>query len=54
MPADRSDAACTVIIMTGTSGRAALAFGKSSRPVIPGMLMSERIRINDAPAASLV
>jgi hypothetical protein len=31
-----------------------LAFGKSSRPVIPGMLMSERIRINDAPAASLV
>src|SRR6266436_1545282 len=35
--------------MTGTSGRAALAFGKSSRPVIPGMLMSERIRINDAP-----
>jgi len=41
MPADRSDAACTVIIMTGTSGRATLAFGKSSRPVIPGMLMSE-------------
>ncbi len=38
----------------GTSGRAALAFGKSSRPVIPGMLMSERIRINDAPAASLI
>ena len=34
------------------SGRAALAFGKSSRPVIPGMLMSERIRINDA--ASLI
>src|SRR6476660_1248082 len=40
--------------MTGTSGLAALAFGKSSRPVIPGMLMSERIRINDAPAASLI
>jgi hypothetical protein len=33
-------------MMTGTSGRAALAFGNSSRPVIPGMLMSERIRIN--------
>jgi hypothetical protein len=30
-------------------GGDALAFGKSSRPVIPGMLMSERIRINDAP-----
>ena len=41
-------------MMTGTSGRAALAFGNSSRPVIPGMLMSERIRINDAPAASLI
>src|SRR6476469_9957248 len=41
-------------MMTGTSGRAALAFGSSSRPVIPGMFMSERIRINDAPAASLI
>jgi len=29
MPADRSDAACTVIIMTGTSGGAALPFGHS-------------------------
>src|SRR5215211_7116251 len=29
--------------MMGTLGRAALAFGKSSRPLIPGMLMSERI-----------
>jgi len=43
-----------VIMMTGTSGRAALAFGNSSRPVIPGMLMSDRIRINDAAAASLI
>src|SRR5450755_2885018 len=34
--------------MTGTSGRAAFAFGKNSRPPIPGMLMSERIRITDA------
>jgi hypothetical protein len=41
-------------MMTGTSGRAALAFGNSSRPVIPGMLMSERIRINYAAAASLI
>src|SRR6516162_4066977 len=39
-------------MMTGTSGRRALALGKSSRPLIPGMLMSERIKINDAPAAS--
>jgi hypothetical protein len=30
------------------------SFGNSSRPVIPGMLMSERIRINDAPVASLI
>ena len=37
--------------MTGTSGRAAFAFGKSSSPLIPGMLMSDRIRIKDAPAA---
>ena len=41
-------------MMTGTSGRAALAFGNSSRPLIPGMLMSDRIRINDAAAASLM
>ena len=41
-------------MMTGTSGRAALALGNSSRPVIPGMLMSDRMRINDAPAASLM
>ena len=38
--------------MTGTSGRSALALGSSSRPLIPGMLMSERIKISDAPAAS--
>jgi hypothetical protein len=40
--------------MTGTSGRSAFAFGKSSSPLIPGMLMSDWIRINDAPAASLM
>src|SRR5947209_1092369 len=39
-------------MITGTSGRAAFAFGKSSRPLMPGMLMSERIRISEAPAAS--
>jgi hypothetical protein len=37
--------------MTGTSGRSAFAFGKSSRPLIPGMLMSDKIRINDAHVA---
>jgi len=36
----------------GTSGRSALAFGNSSRPVMPGMLMSDRIRISDTSAAS--
>ena len=36
-------------MMTGTSGRAALAFGSSSRPLMPGMLMSDRIRIRGAP-----
>ena len=35
-------------MMTGTSGRAARAFGNSSRPLIPGMLMSERIKIREA------
>jgi hypothetical protein len=43
-----------VIIMTGTSGRSAFAFGESSRPLIPGMLMSDKITINDAPAALLM
>ena len=39
-------------MMTGTSGRRAFALGKSSRPLIPGMLMSESIKISDTPAAS--
>src|ERR1700719_2505110 len=32
-------------MMIGTSGRAALALGNSSRPLIPGMLISDRIRM---------
>ena len=39
-------------MMTGTSGRTALAFGNSSRPLIPGMLMSDKIRMSDTSAAS--
>src|SRR5262245_12670475 len=31
-----------------------LALGKSSSPVIPGILMSDRIRISDTPAASAI
>src|SRR5712664_578174 len=34
-------------MMTGTSGRISLTLGSISSPVIPGMLMSERIRISD-------
>ena len=34
-------------MMIGTSGRIALALGRSSRPLIPGMLMSDGIRIRD-------
>src|SRR4051794_35588063 len=37
-------------MMTGTSGRAALIFGRSSRPVMPGMLMSEKTRMRLAPS----
>ena len=37
-------------MMTGTSGRSAFALGKSSRPLIPGMLMSETIRMSEAAA----
>ena len=37
-------------MMIGTSGRSALALGKSSRPLIPGMLMSDRIRMRDRVA----
>ena len=40
--------------MIGTSGRTALALGSSSRPLIPGMLMSDRIRMSEALAASLM
>src|SRR5579871_965452 len=34
-------------MMTGTSGRISFTFGSISSPVMPGMLMSERIRISD-------
>ena len=34
-------------MMTGTSGRNALTLGSISSPVMPGMLMSDRIRISD-------
>src|SRR6478609_1840735 len=43
-----------VIMITGTSGRIALALGNISRPVIPGILMSDRIRMSDTPAASVM
>ena len=39
-------------MMIGTSGRAAFAFGSSSSPLIPGMLMSDRIRMIVTSAAS--
>ena len=32
-------------MITGTSGRLALMFGKRSSPVMPGMLMPDRMRI---------
>ena len=41
-------------MMIGTSGRSALALGKSSRPLIPGMLMSDRIKMSEASPASLM
>ena len=31
-----------------------MALGRSSRPLIPGMLMSERIKMSDTPAASVM
>ena len=41
-------------MMIGTSGRAALVLGSSSRPLIPGMLMSDRIKISEAASASVM
>src|SRR5262245_5636579 len=43
-----------VIMMIGTSGRAALALGSNSRPVIPGILMSDSIKMIETSAASLM
>jgi hypothetical protein len=40
--------------MIGRSGRKAFALSKSSSPVIPGMLMSKRIRISEVPSASAI
>src|SRR4249919_2424942 len=34
-------------MMTGTLGRSALTFGSISRPLMPGMLISDKIRISD-------
>src|SRR3954451_5792587 len=34
-------------MITGTFGRSAFTLGSISRPVMPGMLMSERIKISD-------
>jgi len=39
-------------MIVGTSGRMAFALGKSSRPLIPGMLMSDRSRIMTADAVT--
>jgi hypothetical protein len=41
-------------MMIGTSGRAAFALGRSSSPLIPGMLMSDRIRISERSPASAI
>ena len=35
-----------VIMITGTFGRAAFTFGSISSPLMPGMLMSDRIRMS--------
>ena len=36
--------------MTGTFGRAAFTFGGISSPLMPGMLISERIKLKERPA----
>src|SRR5260370_408136 len=38
-------------MMIGACGRRAFALGRSSRPLIPGMLMSDRIRMSDSSPA---
>src|SRR3981189_1838368 len=37
-------------MITGTSGRCARTFGSISSPLMPGMLMSDKIRISDGSA----
>src|SRR6185437_8296581 len=39
-------------MMTGTSARSSLTFGSISSPLMPGMLMSDRIRISDCPVVA--
>jgi len=39
-------------MMIGTSGRIAFALGKSSSPLIPGMLMSDKIKMSGRSPAS--
>src|SRR6266702_2499300 len=41
-----------VIMITGTSGRSARTFGNISSPLMPGMLMSARIRISEGSRTS--
>src|ERR1700737_2995559 len=41
-----------VIMITGTSGRSARTFGSISRPLMPGMLMSDKIRISEGSRTS--
>src|SRR5580704_9476022 len=36
-------------MITGTSGRISLTLGSISSPVMPGMLMSDRIKTSDCP-----
>src|SRR3954466_10802133 len=41
-----------VIMITGTSGRSALTLGSISSPLMPGMLISDRINISEGSATS--
>src|SRR5215475_615250 len=41
-------------MMTGTSGRTSLALGNSSSPLIPGMLISDKINMSEASLALLI
>ena len=43
-----------VIMITGTSGRAIRTFGKRFRPLVPGMLISERIKTSVSPPTASI